>query len=196
MTSCLQMTSILVLAFFIISCTRQEDGMVRGRRSINSLMDSVECLMDDYPAKADSMMQRIDIQSVKNEEQRARYALLYTATQYKNYQPFTSDSLIMQAVNYYSNSINYDYRFLSFYYLGCVYMEMKQYTEASVAMLQAELLTDRIDNEFWKGLLYAFMNTTHPTAFLHAQKCAGTMYPRNGRPTAVSTTVTKQTPSL
>lgn len=129
--------------------------MVRGRRSINTLMDSVECLMDDYPAKADSMMQRIDIQSVKNKEQRARYALLYTATQYKNYQPFTSDSLILQAVNYYSNSINYDYRFLSFYYLGCVYLEMKQYTEASVAMSQAELLIDKIDNDYWKGLLYA-----------------------------------------
>lgn len=155
LTPCLRLASILTLAFFSFSCTNPDDGKVRGRRAVNTLMDSVECVMDDYPAHADSMMQRIDSHSIRNRKLRARYALLYTATQYKCYQPFTSDSLIMEAMRYYSTSSNTDYRFLSYYYLGCVYLEMEQFKEASVAFAQAEWLVDRVDNDYWKGLLYA-----------------------------------------
>ena len=155
MTSCLRMASILILAFFSISFTRPNDGLVRGPKAVSALLDSVECTMDDYPAHADSLIKRIDPNSIRNKRQKARYALLYTAAEYKNYQPFTSDSLIMEAVRYYSISRNIEYRFLSYYYLGCVYLDMGQLKDASVALVQAEWLVDRIDNDYWKGLLYA-----------------------------------------
>ena len=148
------MASILILAFFSISFTRLDDGMVRGRRAVNALMDSVEFSMDDHPSYADSLIKRIDPNSIRNKRQKARYALLYTAAEYKNYQPFTTDSLIMEAVSYYSHSQDIDYRFLSYYYLGCVYIEMDRLKDASVALAQAERLVDRIDNDYWKGLLY------------------------------------------
>lgn len=118
-------------------------------------MDSAECIMDDNPAYADSLMRSINPHSILTKRQRARYALLYTATEYKNDQLFTSDSLIMEAVRYYSIRNNIDYRFLSYYYLGCVYLEMNQLTDAFVAYSQAEVLVDRINNDYWKGLLYA-----------------------------------------
>ena len=145
---------MLVMIFAMSGCNYDTDGMVRGHRAVKTLLDSAECVMDDYPEYADSLMHLIDIHSIRNREQRARYALLFTATQYKTYQPFTSDTLIMEAVKYYSISKNIDYRFLSYYYLGCVYMEMGQTTDASVALAQAEQLVDRIDNDYWKGLLY------------------------------------------
>ena len=155
MTPCLRMASILILAFFSISFTRPDDGQVRAPKAVNAILDSVECTMDDNPAYADSLIKRIDPNSIRNKRQKARYALLYTAAEYKNYQPFTSDSLIMEAVHYFSNRRNIEYRFLSYYNLGCVYMEMNQFKDASVAFVQAEWLVDRIDNDFWKGLLYA-----------------------------------------
>ena len=154
MTSCLRLTSIFLLAFFCLGFTRPDDGMVRGRKAVEALLDSVECTMDDYPAHADSLIKRVDPLSIRNKKQKARYALLYTAAEYKNYQPFTTDSLIMEAVSYYSHSQDIDYRFLSYYYLGCVYMEMDRLKDASVALAQAEWLVDRIDNDYWKGLLY------------------------------------------
>ena len=117
-------------------------------------MDSVECIMDDDPVYADSLMKSIDSRFIKTRNQRARYALLNTAIEYKNDQVFTSDSLIMEAVRYYSKRNNIDYRFLSYYYLGCVYFEMDREVDASVAWAQAELLENRIDNDHWKGLLY------------------------------------------
>ena len=154
MRPCLPLVSIILLAFFSMSFTRSDDGMVRGRKSINALMDSVENTMDDDAPYADSLIKLIDPHSIKTKKQKARYALIYTAAEYKNYQPFTSDSLIMEAVNYYSKKRNIDYRFLSYYYLGCVYMELNRIKDASVALAQAEWLVDRIDNDFWKGLLY------------------------------------------
>lgn len=157
MTPSLRMASILILTFFVFSCNRPNDGMVRGRMVITALMDSAECTMDDNPAYADSLMRSIDPRSIITKKQRARYALLYTATEYKNDQTFTSDSLIMEAVRYYSIRNNIDYRFLSYYYLGCVYLEMNQFTDASIAYSQAELLVDKIDNDFWKGLLYTHL---------------------------------------
>lgn len=156
MTPSLRMASIILLTFFSISCSHPtDDGIVRGRKAASALMDSVEYLMDDYPEYADSMMQRIDSHSICNKKQRARYALLSTATHYKTYQPFTNDSLISEAVQYFSTSKNLDYRFLSYYYLGCVYMEIDKMTDASKAYAQAEYMVDKIDNDYWKGLLYS-----------------------------------------
>ena len=117
-------------------------------------MDSVECIMDDDAVYADSLMKSIDSRFIKTRKQRARYALLNTAIEYKNYQPFTSDSLILEAVRYYSVRNNIDYRFLSYYYLGCVYSELDRKVDASVAWAQADLLENRVDNNHWKGLLY------------------------------------------
>lgn len=156
MTPRLQLASILLLAFFSISsCNRPDDGIVRGRKAVKAQMDSVELVIDDNPAYANSLMHSIDPGSIKNKKLRARYALLFTAAEYKNYQPFTSDSLIMEAVRYYSIAKNIDYRFLSYYYLGCVYMELNRIVDASVAFAQAEQLVDDVDNDLWKGLLYA-----------------------------------------
>lgn len=154
MSKCLHLTSILILAFFSFSCNRQDDGMVHGYKSVNALLDNVERVMDENPSYADSLIKRINPHSIRNNEQRARYALLYTAAQYKDYQTFHSDSLIMEAVRYYSIDRNINYRFLSYYYLGCVYSELNRFIDASVALTQAEQYVDKIDNDIWKGLLY------------------------------------------
>lgn len=147
--------SFILLSFLAIGCSRVNDGMVRDPKAVDALMDQAEVIMDDDAAYADSLMQLIDPYSIRNKERQARYALLYTAAEYKNYQIAPSDSLIMTAVRHYSISNNTNYRFLSFYYLGCVYMDLKQYTDAAVAYTQAEQLVDRIDNDYWKGLLYS-----------------------------------------
>ena len=145
---------LIVLMFAINGCNSETAGKVYGRHAVCSFMDRAESAMDDNPEYADSLMQLIDYNSIRNREQRARFALLFTATQYKTYQPFTSDTLIMVAVKYYSINNNIDYRFLSYYYLGCVYMEMGQKIDAAVAFAQAEQFVDWIDNDYWKGLLY------------------------------------------
>lgn len=145
---------ILAVTSLWTGCSQMNDGLVRGRKAVESLMDSAENIMDDNPLVADSLMKLIDAQSIRRKEMKARYALLYTEAEYKNFQLITSDSLIMTAVRFYSINNNLNYRFLSNYYLGCVYFELGQYTKAAAAFANAEQLSNYIDNEFWKGLLY------------------------------------------
>lgn len=136
-------------------CSQINDGMIRGRKDIDAVMDRVESVIDYDAALADSLIKLVDPLSVRGKEERARYAVLYTAAEFKNYKIATSDSLIMTAVRYYSISNNLNYRFLSNYYLGCVYMDLGQYTDAAAAFVNAEQLSNHIENNYWKGLLYS-----------------------------------------
>ena len=151
----------LVFMFVMAGCNHSDDGVVRSSRSIDSIMDQAENTMDDDAAFADSLMRLIDPYSIKGANRKARYALLYTAAEYKNYQLLTSDSLIMEAVRYYSIRNNMDYRFLSYYYLGCAYIDMGQMMDASVALVQAEQMVDKIDNDYWKGLLFSQLGSLY-----------------------------------
>ena len=136
-------------------CSHMNDGLIRDRKTIESLMNRVENVMDDDAALADSLIRLVDPQSVRGKENRARYAVLYTAAEYKNYQTIASDSLIMTAVRYYSISNNMEYRFLSNYYLGCVYSYLGRYSDAAAAFANAEQIIGYIGNDHWKGLLYS-----------------------------------------
>lgn len=149
--------TVFVLAVMLLGagCSRVNDGMIRGSKAVDAVMDQVESVMDDNAALADSLIKLIDPQSIRGKEKRARYAVLYTAAEYKNNQLATSDSLIMTAVRFYSISNNMEYRFLSNYYLGCVYLDLKQYNDAGAAFGNAEQLLMFIGNEHWKGLLYS-----------------------------------------
>lgn len=145
---------VLAAMLMGIGCSRIDDGKIRSRKAVNAVMDRVEIIMDDDAQTADTLMRLIDANSIQGKKTNARYALLYTAAEYKNYQVVTSDSLIMTAVRYYSIDNNMDYRFLSYYYLGCVYMELHQYSDAGSAFANAEQLSSLVDNDYWKGLLY------------------------------------------
>ncbi|MBO6079226.1 MAG: hypothetical protein J6P66_10835 [Bacteroidaceae bacterium] len=151
----LLLPAIFCITFNMAGCHRSNDTKIYGRRAITEVMDSAERIIDYDPTHAYELMSRIDSSSVRGRTLQARYALLYTAAMYKNYKPIKSDSLIMKATLFYSIDKYPDYLFLSYYYLGCVYVELKQYTDAAVALAQAEQLSDRVDNDYWKGLLYS-----------------------------------------
>ena len=146
---------IPAVILFGIGCSQVNDGMIRGRKAVNAVLDKVEIVMDDNAALADSLIRQIDPQSVRGKEDRARYAVLFTAAEYKNYQIIPDDSLIMTAVRYYSISNNMEYRFLSNYYLGCVYSYLRRYSDAAAAFANAEQIIGYIGNDHWKGLLYS-----------------------------------------
>lgn len=156
---------ILSVVLLEVGCSHVNDGMIRGRKAVDSVMDRAERIMDVNPAAADSLMLLIDSQSLWSKEIKARYALLFTAAEYKNYRIATSDSLIMTAVRFYSINNNMEYRFLSNYYLGCVYLDLKRYTDAAAAFANAEQFANYIENDYWKGLLYSRLGWVFIEAF-------------------------------
>lgn len=127
---------------------------VSGRHAVVALMDSAEQVMNNNPERAYILMDSIDSGLLHNRSLQARYALLYSEAQYKNYIDETNDSLIMIAVRYYSAKKDLLRRFMSFYYLGCTYYNTNSYIDAAIALSEAEQLAENIDDPYRLGLLY------------------------------------------
>ncbi|MBQ8243352.1 MAG: hypothetical protein IJZ40_07810, partial [Bacteroidaceae bacterium] len=84
--------------------------------SLQDTLDKAETLMEDHPDSAYSLLQTIDSEALRTRGGRARYALLYTQAQDKNYIDDTNDSLISIAVDYYRYHGDVRHCFLSIYY--------------------------------------------------------------------------------
>jgi tetratricopeptide (TPR) repeat protein len=146
---------LLMAGLILAGCSRINDGKEHRRHVIAELMDSAEVIMNDDPETAFRFMDSIDSHSISGRERKARYALLYSEAQYKKGIDAADDSLIMIAVRYYSINKNMLNRFRSYYMLGCTYNGLGQLTNAAVALGQAELLSDNLNDEYRLGLLYS-----------------------------------------
>lgn len=146
--------SCLAMLLCMMGCSGVPYSKAHSRRAIVALMDSAEAVMNDDPGYALQLMDSINPASIPSRALNARYALIYSEVQYKNYIPAQSDSLIMIAVRYYSVGNHVEQLFRSFYILGCIYAESGQYNNAAVVLGQAEQLADKIYDYYSLGLLY------------------------------------------
>lgn len=156
---------LLLTVCFMLIGNGMTIAKVSGRHAVMALMDSAEQIMNDNPDRAYVLMDSIDSGSIRNRSLQARYALLYSEAQYKNYIDETNDSLIMIAVRYYSANKDVLSRFLSFYYLGCIYHNNKSYIDAAVALSEAEELVENIDDHYRLGLLYTQLGNVFYESF-------------------------------
>jgi len=158
----LSLALLLTLMLIFAGCDRLGNRILLSDcKALSATMDKADCLMNDAPAQAYSLLDSIDHHKIRSRRDNARYALLYTEAQYKNYQPIENDSLIMLSVKYYSHRKNPELLFRSFYTLGCVYSLFECYTDAAVAFAQAEKLVDYETSDFRKGLLYSHMGKAY-----------------------------------
>ena len=146
--------SCLAMLLGMMGCSGVPYSKAHSRRAIVALMDSAEAVMNDDPGYALQLMDSINPASIPSRALNARYALIYSEVQYKNYIPAQNDSLIMIAVRYYSVGNHVEQLFRSFYSLGCFYAESGQYNNAAVVLGQAEQLADKIYDNYSLGLLY------------------------------------------
>lgn len=159
---------LIVAALSILSlaaCSRVSDGKEHRNHVISELLDSAEAVMNDNPELALQYIDSIDSHSIIGRERQARYALLCSEVLYKNSIDVDTDSLIMIAVRYYSVGNHTEQLFRSFYCLGCIYNELGQLTDAAVALGQAELLADKINDGYRLGLLFTQLGNVFFNSF-------------------------------
>lgn len=123
-------------------------------------LQQVEKCMNEHPDSALQLLNTIPATTLRGKE-RAEYALLFTQACDKNYIMPTSDSLIQIAVDYYKNKKGELNCAKSYYYLGCVYRDLKQQKEAIEAWLKAlrlipEKSTDRVQMLLYNNLANAY----------------------------------------
>ena len=113
-----------------------------------------ETVMNEHPDSALNLLKGIAQPELQTQAHHARYALLYSQALDKNYIDLTSDSLINIAVDYYKDRDDVRAKFLSYYYLGRIYTNANNLTQATLAYMEAEQLVDELDDDYAAGLLY------------------------------------------
>lgn len=120
-----------------------------------------ETVMNEYPDSALNLLKGIEQPELQTREHHARYALLYSQALDKNYIDLTSDSLISIAVDYYKDRDDVKAKFFSYYYLGRIYTNANNLTQATLAYMEAEQLVDELGDDYAAGLLYDQMGTIY-----------------------------------
>lgn len=121
------------------------------------LLAQAESLMESRPDSALAILQTVVKPHKLHEKAQADYCLLLTQAEYKNYRPFTSDSLLTIAINYYQSVDDKELLGKAYYYKGCFYNEQKNYIDAAKQYKQAETLLKQTDNNLMLALLYNAM---------------------------------------
>ena len=141
----------LLAVLMLTSCSRHSAVWTR-------LMEAEQLVESDAKA-ASAVLDSIRPSSLRGEA-RARYALLRTQADYKNYVPLTSDSLISIATRHYGTRRRTLPAALSQYYLGCTYKDMGRDLDAIDALLRATILFPDSTHKYYAyshselGLLY------------------------------------------
>lgn len=137
MLSCVLMT--------ILSCDRHS--------KVWEELNLAEQLMDVKPDSAMTIIESIDVSSVKDDEESARYALLKSMALDKNYIDTTSFDILQPAIDYYLENGSADERLRTLYYQGRIFMNKSEYDMA----MQSFLMANDCKNECRDTLTYANM---------------------------------------
>ena len=140
---------ILFAAVLLLSCGARE---IKDARKI---LDNVESFIQERPDSALSVLEGIDKSNLNNKELKARHGLLLSMALDKNFIDLTSDSLIAPVVKYYEGTKDYDHLFKAYYYLGRIYHNADRHNESMMIYSKALDISDKINDDFYIGLLYA-----------------------------------------
>lgn len=154
----------ILLAVLVVSCAKHSEHW--------TTLSEAESLISERPDSALRILQPIDRGELSSDEERARHALLLSMALDKNYIDETDISLISEAKDYYAESNNTRYRFLSLYYYGRVLYNRGEYTKAIVAYTEAESLLSEVDDDYLAGLLYTQFGEIYRLFYDHNKSLA------------------------
>ena len=143
----------LIVGQLLVSCKQ-------GNPEVSASLDRIEQVVVQHPDSALIELNRLDslldagAVSIEGERQMARYALLKTQTNDKNYIDDTNDSLIMRAVRYYDEHGNKREQMLAHYYLACIFRNSRDFDRAYSSYLYAAERATELKNHTMAGLSY------------------------------------------
>ena len=136
--------SIIFLCILLCSCTVWKD----------QLMEIDDMLADDPKAALEELRQ-IPAHSFTSPKAKAHYSLLRSMALDKSGIDVMNDSIISDAVSYFSVKGEPLNRCRTFYYAGRIYENMMDYEMAMSYLSKTEELMELIDDEYLKSLIYS-----------------------------------------
>lgn len=132
-----------LLAISIFACGRQT----------NPVLDEIESYIQEKPDSAYAALKSFDRSTLRSEEDKAHFALLYSISLDKMYIDLTEDTLITVAVNYYGREKSRN-AFMSWYYQGRVYENANRYEDALSSYIKAESVPEKKVEPLYLGKLH------------------------------------------
>lgn len=148
-----KLITILILTLAAISCGKIKDT--------HNTLNDIETFINERPDSALTILDSFDTSLLENKSVWAHHSLLHAQAKDKCYIDETNDSLMTQVVNYYEGKRDKEKLFKAYYYLGRIQHNAGNYTESMLSYTRAEQLTNEIEDDFSKGLLYAQLGMLH-----------------------------------
>lgn len=145
----------LLMSFLLVSCDN---------RQTKSLLQDVETYIQERPDSALRVLRSVDPLMLNTKSLHARYSLLFAMALDKNYIDTTALSILEPTVAYYEKFGSPKDKMLSYYYLGRIYSNRKDYPNAVIYYLQA-LRESSADDYYHKGLAYEALANAYSASF-------------------------------
>ena len=136
-----------------------------GNRAVSAQLDDIESYIQERPDSALAAIEAIDTNGLNTRALAAKYSLLYAMALDKNYIDTTDLSIIEPAVNYYRRHGSADEKLKSFYYLGRLNFNAKEYNKAIVAYSNALSFVEDANDDYYNALLYSAISMTNNRAY-------------------------------
>lgn len=144
---CMVVCALIALLSFDACSSQDPDHIIE-------LIAQAESITESNPSEAYDIMSKIDRSSIDDEENMARYALVYSEACYYSRMYVDVDSLSSIAQRYYAESDMHNERARAEFQQAYVMYNAYQYPEAMIALLEAEKALSKCDNEHLLGVTH------------------------------------------
>lgn len=153
------------MSFLLVSCDN---------RQTKSLLQDVETYIQERPDSALRVLRKVDSLTLNTMALRARYSVLFAMALDKNYIDTTALSILEPTVAYYEKFGSPKDKMLSYYYLGRIYSNRKDYPNAVIFYSQALRESSEYDY-YHRGLIYAASADAYNASFNDEEELRNTI---------------------
>lgn len=153
------------MSFLLVSCDN---------RQTKSLLQDVETYIQERPDSALRVLRKVDSLTLNTKALRARYSVLFAMALDKNYIDTTALSILEPTVAYYEKFGSPKDKMLSYYYLGRIYSNRKDYPNAVIFYTQALRESSEYDY-YHRGLIYAASADAYNASFNDEEELRNTI---------------------
>lgn len=153
------------MSFLLVSCDN---------RQTKSLHQDVETYIQERPDSALRVLRKVDSLTLNTKALRARYSVLFAMALDKNYIDTTALSILEPTVAYYEKFGSPKDKMLSYYYLGRIYSNRKDYPNAVIFYSQALRESSEYDY-YHRGLIYAASADAYNASFNDEEELRNTI---------------------
>lgn len=155
----------LLMSFLLVSCDN---------RQAKALLQDVETYIQERPDSALRVLRKVDSLTLNTKALRARYSVLFAMALDKNYIDTTALSILEPTVAYYEKFGSPKDKMLSYYYLGRIYSNRKDYPNAVIFYSQALRESSEYDY-YHRGLIYAASADAYNASFNDEEELRNTI---------------------